>query len=158
MDWHRPKEMKNRTKSVFCATHSWKILSVARSLAESQCPVPLNGCDSALHGSCAPLSPWQRSSLRTPSLEAKRPQEHSAWHHVVLCHFHPIRRDTWGQTVRPCLRWWSSRSVPEWGNPRWKAAKIGQTLLGRIPHASDPGSIPGCNTRRTGGPLPHPCS
>ena len=28
----------------------------------------------------------------------------------------------------------------------------------RIPHASDPGSIPGCNTRRTGGPLPHPCS
>ena len=43
-----------------------------RSLAESQCPVPLNGCDSALHGSCAPLSPWQRSSLRTPSLEAKR--------------------------------------------------------------------------------------
>ena len=26
------------------------------------------------------------------------------------------------------------------------------------PGLQDPGSIPGCNTRRTGGPLPHPCS
>ena len=26
------------------------------------------------------------------------------------------------------------------------------------PSCVDPGSIPGCNTRRTGGPLPHPCS
>ena len=40
----------------------------------------------------------------------------------------------------------------------WKRA--GMVLVDKT-HPScvtDPGSIPGCNTRRTGGPLPHPCS
>ena len=38
--------------------------------------------------------------------------------------------------------------------PQWTVDK----MIRRILHASDPDSIPGCNTRRTGGPLPHPCS
>ena len=76
---------------------------------------------------------------------------------IPLLRFPEWRNGNPGHAVNPAKQTMSLEYAGIVFRKKNKRASMVQWIR-RIPHASDPGSIPGCNTRRTGGPLPDPCS